>query len=233
MVEFRHLHDGPARFWFMRHGESSGNVKGVPQGTTEHPLTDTGRDQARKAGAWLRGQKIDIIVSSPLSRARETAEIVADSAGVGSPIIVDELTEIDTGILTNFPWKDIPARHPRAYRDFMKDGWEGVEGAERAAALAARAEAGWRVLFHRYAEGRRGILTVSHAGFLQWIIRVTFGHESWMPLIGGAGNCSISCLDVKNEPLDADGFSYYAEWRLIGARPWEGADQRTGPTDTT
>lgn len=224
MVDFRHLRAGPVDFWFMRHGQSGGNVKGVPQGRADHPLTDLGRSQAREAGAWLRGLGIDLVLTSPLSRARETAQIVAEEAGAGAAVAVPELTEIDTGVFTDLPWKDIPGRLADSYRRFQLEGWEGVEGAERAAVLAARAEAAWDVLFRHYAAGRRGILTVSHAGFLQWLVRATFGYGSWMPLICFSGNCGVSRLSVENEPVDGGRFTYYAEWKLINAKPWDGRE---------
>jgi len=222
MVDFSQLHSGTASFWFMRHGQSGGNVKGVPQGRADYPLTDLGRLQAREAGRWLRGQGIDLVLSSPLSRARETAEIVAETAGAGEAVTVEELTEIDTGVFTDLPWTDIPARLADSYRGFQLKGWEGVEGAERAADLAARAEAAWAVLRRHYEEGKRGILAVSHAGFLQWMIRLTFGHETWMPLFGLTGNCGVSRLKVENEPVDGGRFSHYTEWTMINARPWDG-----------
>jgi broad specificity phosphatase PhoE len=224
MIDFRHLHAGPASFWLMRHGQSGGNVKGVPQGRADHPLTDLGRLQAREAGAWLRGQGIELVLSSPLSRARETAEIVAEASGAEGPVAVEELTEIDTGVFTDLPWTDIPVRLANEYRRFQLKGWEGVEGAERAAGLSARAAAAWAVLCRYYEEGRRNVLAVSHAGFLQWLIRLTFGHETWMPLFGSAGNCGVSRLKVENKPVDGGLFSYYAEWTMINAKPWNGKD---------
>ena len=224
MVEFRQLCDGPASFRFMRHGQSSGNVKRVPQGRADHPLTEVGRSQAREAGRWFRDKGLDLVLTSPLARGRETAKIVAEAAGAPAPVAVEDLTEIDTGVLTDVVWADVPVRLPDAYRDFQLSGWEGVEGAERAAELRARAGAVWELLCRHYADGRRNILAVSHAGFLQWIIRATFGHGAWMPLFGGAGNCAVSELEVRNEPVDDGRFSYYAEWTMINARPW-GAEQ--------
>ncbi len=65
----------PSSFLFVRHGETDWNRNGVLQGFTDIPLNDHGRAQAHAAIAVLRDQPIDRIVASPLSRARETAEI--------------------------------------------------------------------------------------------------------------------------------------------------------------
>ncbi len=66
------------QFTFLRHGESVGNAEARWQGQSDYPLTAKGRAQARAlAERWqAEGAKFDLAVSSPLGRARETAEIV-------------------------------------------------------------------------------------------------------------------------------------------------------------
>ncbi len=90
--------------YFIRHGESEGNVRNVFTGQKDDsPLTEKGREQARTEGAKIKelGLKIDAIVSSPLSRAFDTAKIVAEIIGYDKEIIVDpRITEYDMGALT-------------------------------------------------------------------------------------------------------------------------------------
>lgn len=69
------------KLYFVRHGLTEMNVEGRWSGTTETPLTEAGRRQARQAGKAARELKIDRIVASPLSRAQETARIIADEIG--------------------------------------------------------------------------------------------------------------------------------------------------------
>ncbi|GAB4567776.1 MAG: histidine phosphatase family protein [Anaerolineales bacterium] len=68
----------------LRHGESVGNAESRWQGQKDYPLTDAGRAQAQAlAERWHRERKkFDFIISSPLSRARETAEIIAAKLGL-------------------------------------------------------------------------------------------------------------------------------------------------------
>jgi broad specificity phosphatase PhoE len=63
----------------LRHGESVGNAESRWQGQSDYPLTERGRSQAKAlAERWKREKmKFDYVISSPLSRARETAEIIA------------------------------------------------------------------------------------------------------------------------------------------------------------
>src|ERR1700722_20172430 len=66
-------------FWFLRHGETDWNARGISQGNVDIPLNPTGLAQARSAAQRLRNRGIATIMCSPLSRARVTAEIVAEA----------------------------------------------------------------------------------------------------------------------------------------------------------
>jgi histidinol dehydrogenase len=193
---------GKAGFYFIRHGESEGNRAGVMQGRVPSTLTETGKAQAREAGTWLGTRGIDVILTSPLARARQTAEIVAREAGIADFREIDDLTELDIGIFSNLSHAQARAGHPDAWTAFMREGWQGVPGAERAESLLARAEKVWGMLIGIAAGGTRNILSVTHAGFLQWMIRSTLGAAHWMPLISLSGNCAVSHLLVDNQPLD-------------------------------
>jgi broad specificity phosphatase PhoE len=81
MIEER---SNPFVITLLRHGESVGNVEARWQGQSDYPLTETGRAQANAlAERWkLDGMKFDLIVTSPLIRAKETAEIVSSALNV-------------------------------------------------------------------------------------------------------------------------------------------------------
>jgi broad specificity phosphatase PhoE len=78
----------------VRHGETDWNRDRRIQGSTDIPLNDTGRAQARTAAGTLSGE---IIVSSDLSRARETAQIIAAQLGLPEPRAYRELRERSYG----------------------------------------------------------------------------------------------------------------------------------------
>jgi broad specificity phosphatase PhoE len=84
-------------FWYLRHGETDWNAQGLSQGNVDIPLNATGISQARAAGPMLRNRGIASIFASPLSRARVTADIVAESLGL--PVTVDrDLREVSWGV---------------------------------------------------------------------------------------------------------------------------------------
>ena len=69
-------------FWFLRHGETDWNARGLSQGAVDVPLNANGEMQAVRAAELLADAGIASIVSSPLARARRTAETIAAALGL-------------------------------------------------------------------------------------------------------------------------------------------------------
>ncbi|MDP6429285.1 MAG: histidine phosphatase family protein [Rhodospirillales bacterium] len=83
-------------FVFVRHGETDRNRQNIAQGQTDVPLNASGRDQARKAGGMVKDIEIATICVSPLLRARQTADIIAEV--LPRPItVIDGLAECALG----------------------------------------------------------------------------------------------------------------------------------------
>jgi broad specificity phosphatase PhoE len=207
---------GTADLYFIRHGQSESNREGIIQGRLPSRLTEEGRIQARAAGAWFAGKGLDLVLTSPLARASETAQII--SAEVGAALLTaQELTEIDTGIFSGLTFTQAEERYPREWREFQGQSWEAVPEAERIPELLHRAELTWSRLAALALQGKGRVLCVTHGGFLQWIIRSTLGGRTWMPLFGSMGNCCVSHLRVVNTQLAENGRGHLATWMLINA----------------
>jgi probable phosphoglycerate mutase len=83
-------------FWYLRHGQTEWNTRDLSQGRVDNPLNEAGVAQAHAAAALLRNRGITTICASPLTRARVTAEIVADALGL--PVTYyDDLQEVSYG----------------------------------------------------------------------------------------------------------------------------------------
>lgn len=202
------------RFYLIRHGRSEGNANGLFQGRLDLELDETGRAQARAAGEWLAKQGIDAIFSSPLARAAETARIIAGGCALPEVRLDPILAEIDTGLFTGLSFKESRERHPEVYAAFEGRSWEAVPGAEKADALYDRAMGAWSLLRSRALAGDRAIACVSHGGFIQWLVRSTFGCRSWMPLLT-TSNCGVFELFV--DPKSAG--TAYLQWRHVNFQP--------------
>ncbi|MGF3055179.1 histidine phosphatase family protein [Microbacterium sp. YY-01] len=87
----------------VRHGQTDWNLARRIQGATDIPLNDTGRDDARRAAAELSGGYHHRVWASPLSRAHETAQIIAQSLGLAEPELHAGLRERTFGEAEGIP----------------------------------------------------------------------------------------------------------------------------------
>ena len=209
--DFSRLANG-ADFYFVRHGESEGNRDNIIQGHQDAPLSERGRAQAESVGKWFAGRPVDSVFASPLQRAFETASIISRTGALPAPMADTTIKELDTGIFSGLSTTVIQERFPEEWVRFQSESWEGVPEAESVASLRVRAIEHWNSLIERALEGHRTTLSVTHGGMVQWLIKVTAGTASWMPLFS-ASNCGIFHFVVR--PIPGKGISYFREWRLI------------------
>lgn len=149
----------PVPFWFLRHGETDWNARGLSQGHTDIPLNAVGIAQARRAALTLRDKGIATIVASPLSRALHTAEVAAEALRL--PVSTDpDLMEVGFGVQEGQPMGDW-------YDDWIA-GTYTPEGAEPFAALRARAAAA----VNRALERPGPVLVVAHGALFRALRQV-------------------------------------------------------------
>ena len=94
----------------VRHGQSAWNAEGRWQGWADAPLSDLGRQQAKLAARAIGG--VDAIAASDLSRAMETAAIIAGELGVGPVVVEAGLRERSVGEFSGLTRADIEVRWP-------------------------------------------------------------------------------------------------------------------------
>lgn len=151
-------------FWFLRHGETDWNARNLSQGNVDIPLNAVGIAQAHTAAKLMRNRGITTIVASPLSRARDTAQAVADVLGLA--VGIDEgLREVSFGVQEGQPMSDW-------FADWVA-GHSTPEGAESFAGLRARAVAA----INRAVALPAPVLVVAH-GALFRALRAEMGLEA-------------------------------------------------------
>lgn len=99
------------RLVLLRHGETALNAQNVFQGQFDEPLSDVGREQARRAAVGLTRLRPDVIYCSDLTRARQTADEVAALTGL-EPRMDPRLREIDCGSWSGRSVAEISAEFP-------------------------------------------------------------------------------------------------------------------------
>jgi broad specificity phosphatase PhoE len=151
-------------FFLVRHGETDWNRLGRIQGATDIPLNDTGRDQARATGEKMQGRKWDVIFSSPLSRALETANIIASCIGLPEPTPVPDIVERNYGEAEGMTGPELEAFYPDD---------TPVPGRETREAVKDRVLAA----MHSIAAANKGknVIIVAHGGVIRAVLQSTTG----------------------------------------------------------
>lgn len=106
--------------YIIRHGETIWNRDGRFQGSTDIPLSEMGRAQARRVAKVLADKPLDAVYSSPLCRALVTAEAVAEKHGLAVRI-VDDLQEINVGQWSGKTWTEIKKLWPELEKRWSQD----------------------------------------------------------------------------------------------------------------
>ena len=132
--------------YLVRHGQTDWNLEKRRQGQLDSPLTETGIEQARAVGRLLRARiescADPLLVSSPLGRAMQTAELVARELGLGHGDIRPDaqLMEADHGAWSGLLKEEIKPNYPEQWRQRHQDRWNfRFPGGESYAELALRA----------------------------------------------------------------------------------------------
>jgi len=159
------IHDSRKEIVFVRHAESQANLDGVWNGRTDGGLSDAGEASLEPLGRRLSSWHFDAVISSPLSRARQTAAAFAEEVTID-----DEFIEIDLGIWEGMPFSEVQSRHgeelKRAVAEKNLPMGERGESLEQA---GQRALAAVDRLFASMAEGER-VAVVTHGGFMQSVL---------------------------------------------------------------
>jgi broad specificity phosphatase PhoE len=190
----------------IRHGQSTANASGVWQGQLDFPLSEQGRIQAAATGRALQGTKISGVYASPLSRAFETAEIVAGEAGFrGEVAPVPGLMERHGGILEGHIWAEQEARNPAFAEKFLslpeEERWTFV-GAETDEEILARFERALSEIRSRHHASDGLLVVVSHGGVMRAFLRDRFG-SAVLPGAERTPNASVTRLLWDAAELDA------------------------------
>jgi broad specificity phosphatase PhoE len=170
----------------VRHGQTGANQRGLLLGRADEPLCDGGREQA---DALARALPVPArLISSPLRRARSTADAIA--AVSGTPVEVDERwVEMDYGALDGRPASALDAEGWRAWQE---DPAHVPAGGESVAQVGARVRAACRELTAAAAAG--DVVVVSHVSPIKAAIAWALGvgdEVAWRMWVGDAAVCRI------------------------------------------
>lgn len=186
------------RIYLMRHGETAWNAEKRLQGRTDIPLNESGRRLAQETASALQEVPFDLAITSPLKRARETAEIVLKGRKI--PMIEEErIIEISFGIyegmISSRANYEIP--DPK-FQNFFKapQNYVPPQGGEDLYSLSTRTGAFMKELTAKEDYQDKTILISSHGGAVRGLLNSIKGCELkdyWG--VGVPKNCSIAILE--------------------------------------
>lgn len=172
--------------WLVRHGETEWSLSGAHTGRTDLPLTAHGREEARAIGRVLKGRRFTLVLTSPLGRARETAQL----AGYPGAEIEDNLQEWNYGDYEGRTTAEIRQKIP---------SWslwnDGVSGGETIEQVSARAGA----VLARAARAAGDVALFGHGHILRILTARWLGLQPRDGRLFALGTASVSTLGYERE----------------------------------
>ena len=194
------------RIYIVRHGETEANKQGYVQGWTDVPLNENGRILAELTGHGIKGIRFDHCFSSPLSRARETAEILLRESGNSVSVSFDErIKEMNFGSFEGMSVRE------EQVAQFLKDPVVDfkIPGGESIQEVMKRTQEFLKELIAR--DDDKTYLVSTHGCALRAMLNFLYENQDdyWHGHI--PYNCCVNTIDVKNgtATLIADDIIYY------------------------
>ena len=181
----------------VRHGETEWNSLSRFQGQIDIPLNDEGLRQARRLSARFEGWGPSVIYSSPLSRARKTAELIAVGASQAPFVLLDGLAEMGFGSWEGRSIREVESEDPGRFKEWMNSPFEcpPPEG-EPHGLLEKRVRESLEEITS--AEGER-MVVVSHGGILRIILALLFDIPLSTVWRMRVTNCSVTGVHMKKD----------------------------------
>lgn len=198
------------RIVLLRHGQTDYNVAGRMQGHLDSMLTAAGREQAAAAAPVLAALAPDRLISSDLSRAADTADVVG--AACGLPVKLDaRLRETHLGQWQGRTVAEIEQEYPGAIPAWRSDPDWAPPGGESRVAVVARSRPLVDELDAEFADSDAAsdtALLVAHGGLIAGLVTglMELPTPTW-PSFGGLGNCRWAVLARRED---------HPRWRLAG-----------------
>jgi probable phosphoglycerate mutase len=187
----------PTRVFLARHGATTATAEDRFSGSTGAELSETGRWQAARLGERLALERLTAIYSSPLSRALDTARIIAQHCGI-EPVVRDGLREIAHGHWEGMKRDDVERQFAEEYAAWNADPFTfAPSGGESGVAVLARALPVVREIVTAHPGGR--LLVVSHKATLRLVLSslLAFDPRGYRDRLDQAPAC-LNVLDFKD-----------------------------------
>jgi broad specificity phosphatase PhoE len=153
-------------FGLFRHGQTDWNINFLLQGITDIPMNTTGMEQVKTAARAINKDDWDLILTSPLTRAKQTAEIIVETLGFDAVIEEDLLIERSFGEAEGLSYEQWREKY---------SSLDEVPGGESRSMLLSRSQLLLDTISNQY-KGKR-VLAISHGALIRTLIAIASNHE--------------------------------------------------------
>ena len=170
------------KFGLLRHGQTDWNINFLLQGVTDIPMNETGIEQVRLAAQAIYAKDWDVVLTSPLTRAKQTAEIIASHVGFEEIVEHELLIERSFGEAEGLSHEQWRAKYSNL---------DEIPGGESRTQLAARSQLILDQVATQFA-GKR-VLAISHGALIRGLLAIASENE--LPRDGERlGNASLNVV---------------------------------------
>ncbi len=159
------------RFFFIRHGETTANKNRIFQGTSDYPLTDEGKEEIRRIGKYIEHIKFSKLITTPLSRAKDSADIIMKILKNPPEVFIDsKLVEMNYGEWEGKFYDEIKEKYPDIAKVWYKNPFKAkipkAEGFKSFKKRVLKALDYWK----NSANSDENLLFVTHGGVIMMCI---------------------------------------------------------------
>lgn len=185
------------RIYLVRHGSTEWNERGLWQGVVDTQLSENGRREVERLAQFLRRANFAAIYSSPMTRALQTAEIIATVTNHRGEVLVDErLRECEIRLWNGMSMEELIRSYPNEYRTWSSKLDADVPGVESLKSVQER--------MYNFLESVAlqsvddGVIIVSHAIALRMLISKVLGIEPPNHVNFALDNASVTILESSS-----------------------------------
>ncbi len=186
------------RIYLIRHAETETTIEDRFAGSANLPLAPEGREHAEELATRLKQFDIDAVYASPLKRAMETAQMIAETRGL-SVVPVDALREIAHGHWEGMTRAEVEQKYPDEYAAYERDPFDSApEGGESAKSVIERAAPALIAIVRAHPD--ESVAVISHKATNRLLIGYFLGIDlkRYRDLIAQRAAC-LNVLDFSSE----------------------------------
>jgi len=180
--------------YLLRHGETVGNVAGQYAGITDTPLNENGKQQAVDAHLRFEQTDFDVVLSSPLSRALDTARVVTDE----NIIELDGLMEMNFGEFEGMTFKEIEEKFPEDVKEWKESTKDYTfPGGESLRGFYEKVVRVYKEILETYQVEK--LLIVAHSGVIRSIIASEISENFDHYWRYNIDNCKVAVIEYSGD----------------------------------